>query len=241
MEVGAYSSSGKEHLSSNPRRRSQQEFESHPATPMNQKKSQEHKAHQYKVMKVGEAYNASGKDHLLPSNPRRRSLQAFDSRPTLNQKKDQQHNENQSKALVLNKSRPVWDCGSSLYDSVELDSFKRQLDSAISCRTMSMPHLSDRRVLPPPPSSFTASHNSLQQKTLVKQALSLNSEASQANIKDGFYVVYDKTGALTTIPEVVPHEFDFGGLSPEIGALVGRTTSERLTATSTSNIGISCA
>ncbi|KAL6280549.1 hypothetical protein ACE6H2_017430 [Prunus campanulata] len=269
MEVGAYSSSGKEHLSSNPRRRSQQEFESHPATPMNQKKSQEHKAHQYKVMKVGEAYNASGKDHLLPSNPRRRSLQAFDSRPTLNQKKDQQHNENQSKALVLNKSRPVWDCGSSLYDSVELDSFKRQLDSAISCRTMSMPHLSDRRVLPPPrpPSqpAITASNkkplsNKLSRsiQKLLRSVFKPNKSSSsnnnnnsgvvfrlpdhpQANIKDGFYVVYDKTGALTTIPEVVPHEFDFGGLSPEIGALVGRTTSERFTATSTSNIGISCA
>ncbi|CAB4310526.1 unnamed protein product [Prunus armeniaca] len=273
MEVGAYTSSGKEHLSSNPRRRSQQEFDSHPAIPMNQKKSQEHKAHQYKVMKVGEAYKASGEDNLLPSNPRRRSLQEFDSRPTLNQKKDQQHDENQSKALVLNNSRPVWDCGSSLYDSVELDSFKRQIDSAISCRTMSMPHLSDRRVLPPapPPSqpAITASDKkpssnklsrSIQKllRSVFKPNKSSNSNSNsnnnnnsgvvfrvpdhpQANIKDGFFVVYDKTGALTTIPEVVPHEFDFGGLSPEIGALVRRTTSERFTATSTSNIGISCA
>ncbi|XXG42262.1 hypothetical protein AAC387_Pa01g2582 [Persea americana] len=35
----------------------------------------------------------------------------------------------------------VWDCDSSLYDSFELRSFKRQLDSAISSRTLSMPRL----------------------------------------------------------------------------------------------------
>lgn len=38
----------------------------------------------------------------------------------------------------------VWDCGSALYDSYELTSFRRQLDAAVlSCggRSLSMPHL----------------------------------------------------------------------------------------------------
>ncbi|XP_014507819.1 uncharacterized protein LOC106767439 [Vigna radiata var. radiata] len=43
----------------------------------------------------------------------------------------------------------VWDCGSSLYDSFELNSFKRQLNTAISNspknrRTLSMSHLPER-------------------------------------------------------------------------------------------------
>ncbi|GMP37958.1 hypothetical protein CsSME_00009409 [Camellia sinensis var. sinensis] len=43
----------------------------------------------------------------------------------------------------------VWDCGSSLYDSFELKSFERQLHSAISSRTLSMPRLSDHHHPPP--------------------------------------------------------------------------------------------
>lgn len=41
----------------------------------------------------------------------------------------------------------VWDCESTLYDSYELNSIKIQLGSAIanSPRTLSMPHLSERR------------------------------------------------------------------------------------------------
>ncbi|XP_047152512.1 uncharacterized protein LOC124824176 [Vigna umbellata] len=43
----------------------------------------------------------------------------------------------------------VWDCGSSLYDSFELNSFKRQLNTAISNspknrKTLSMSHLPER-------------------------------------------------------------------------------------------------
>ncbi|KAK2969886.1 hypothetical protein RJ640_015454 [Escallonia rubra] len=60
--------------------------------------------------------------------------------------------EKQGRAAKGNKQqRPVWDCGSSLYDSFELKSFERQLDSAItSSRTLSMPHLSNRQPRPPP-------------------------------------------------------------------------------------------
>ncbi|XP_026429670.1 uncharacterized protein LOC113326079 [Papaver somniferum] len=48
--------------------------------------------------------------------------------------------------------RRIWDADSSLYDTFELNSFRRQLESAIisSARSQSMPHLSDsgRRRLP---------------------------------------------------------------------------------------------
>ena len=145
------------------------------------------------------------------------------------------------------KSR-VWDCGSTLYDSFELNSFKRQLDSAIACRTMSMPHLSDDRRAPPPPPQPPTTVN---KKTYSKISRSLNkllrslfkSKPSSTPVlrvkeqsQDGFFLVYDRSGALTTIPEVP--EIDFGGFSPEIGSLVKRTGSERFPATS---IGISCA
>ncbi|KAK8472294.1 hypothetical protein PHAVU_002G163200 [Phaseolus vulgaris] len=55
----------------------------------------------------------------------------------------------------------LWDCGSTLYDSFELNSFQRQLHSAIVnssiTRTLSMPHLPERSLhapphQPPPPS-----------------------------------------------------------------------------------------
>ncbi|KAJ4957094.1 hypothetical protein NE237_013877 [Protea cynaroides] len=43
----------------------------------------------------------------------------------------------------MEKKSLIWDCGSSLYDSFELNSFQRQLDSFIvSSRSLSMPHLS---------------------------------------------------------------------------------------------------
>lgn len=46
-----------------------------------------------------------------------------------------------------NRDRKIWDCDSSLYDSFELISFNRQLDSALlatsTSRCLSMPRLSD--------------------------------------------------------------------------------------------------
>ncbi|ONK56425.1 uncharacterized protein A4U43_C10F8500 [Asparagus officinalis] len=43
------------------------------------------------------------------------------------------------------RERRIWDCDSALYDSFELISFKRQLDSALiaSSRCLSLPRLSD--------------------------------------------------------------------------------------------------
>uniref|UniRef100_A0A0D9WQT4 Uncharacterized protein n=1 Tax=Leersia perrieri TaxID=77586 RepID=A0A0D9WQT4_9ORYZ len=49
----------------------------------------------------------------------------------------------QDKPAVVASAALVWDCGSELYDSYELTSFRRQLDAAVltSCRSLSMPHL----------------------------------------------------------------------------------------------------
>lgn len=147
-----------------------------------------------------------------------------------------------------NKHQLVWDCGSTLYDSFELNSFNRQLDSAIHSRTMSMPHLVDTTRAPPPPvsnkkqpSKFSRSIQKLF-KSMFRFKQSSSSSVlwlkQRSSHHDEYYVVYDKTGALTTIPEVP--EIDFGGLSPEINSLVvKRTASERFTAAST--VGISCA
>ncbi|XWS48825.1 hypothetical protein CRYUN_Cryun13aG0109700 [Craigia yunnanensis] len=147
----------------------------------------------------------------------------------------------------------VWDCGSTLYDSFELNSFRRQLDSAIHSRTMSMPHLVDTRAPPPPPPQSTLpppdskkqlSKFSRSIQKLFKSMFRFKQSSSSSVLwlkqrsHEEYYVVYDKTGALTTIPEVP--EIDFGGLSPEINSLVvKRTASERFTAAST--VGISCA
>ncbi|KAJ8526996.1 hypothetical protein K7X08_029473 [Anisodus acutangulus] len=152
-----------------------------------------------------------------------------------------------AKTIEKNSPQPnkplIWDCGSSLYDSFELKSFERQLDSAIASRSFSMPHLPDRRVLIPPPQQSTqpiskkSSRISRSFQKLLKsvfRAKQSNSPFFQGQNRDGFYVVYDKSGALTTIPE--GPEYD--GLSPEIKSLVRRTGSERFAATS---IGISCA
>ncbi|KAK2664250.1 hypothetical protein Ddye_002824 [Dipteronia dyeriana] len=145
----------------------------------------------------------------------------------------------------------VWDCGSSLYDSFELNSFKQQLDSAMVSRTQSMPRLSDSHhrsaPLPPhpplpsvPKKSSSSSKISRSIQRLLKSVFkSKQSSGSMLKLKDRsndeYWILYDKTGALTTIPEVP--ELDFGGLSPEINSLVRRTASERISAAS---LAISC-
>lgn len=155
--------------------------------------------------------------------------------------------------MAASNKTPIWDCGSSLYDSFELKSFERQLDSAIASRSLSMPHLPDRRILIP--SSNSQQQQEQQQTQPISKKSSKISRSFQKLLKslfrqkqnnsplfsghkqsigDGFYVVYDKSGALTTIPE--GPEYD--NLSPEIKSLVRRTGSERFTVAS---IGISCA
>ncbi|PIA34522.1 hypothetical protein AQUCO_03700063v1 [Aquilegia coerulea] len=147
----------------------------------------------------------------------------------------------------------VWDCGSSLYDSFELNSFKRELDSAIG-RTHSMPHLSDSRRAPLPPS---ARPQSISPKRSSKISRSINKifrsvfrptkpnssmvyrvQAEQS--KHGQYYVHDRSNWLSTIPETSEHGVDhyMGHSSAEFNSLVRKTASERFT--SASSIGISC-
>lgn len=144
-------------------------------------------------------------------------------------------------------SSHVWDCGSSLYDSFELNSFKRQLDSAISAssaRTMSMSHLPDRRLpllnslspespLPPPPVTSCSSSGNKKHSNKISRSLqrflksvfrpkhhqTLSSSTPSSPVykgaghggvgdRDRYYVVYDKSGSLTTIPESTEKEVD---------------------------------
>ncbi|GMI76409.1 hypothetical protein like AT5G41810 [Hibiscus trionum] len=135
-----------------------------------------------------------------------------------------------------------WDCNSNLYDSFEFNSFRRQLDSAIHSRAMSMPHLTDT-TRPPPVSKKQPSKLSRSIQKLFKSVFKFRQSSSSSAMwmkqrsNQEYNVVYDKTGSLTTIPEVP--EIDFGGLSPEINSLVvKKTASERFTTPST--LGISC-
>lgn len=139
---------------------------------------------------------------------------------------------------TTNPKHAMWDCGSSLYDSFELKAFEKQLDSAISSRTMSMPHLSDRRYQapaaepPPPVSKKPASRISRSLHRLIRSVFGHKSNNSGRLVQEGFY---DKSAALSTIPEAP----EFDGLSPEIRSLVRRTASDRFSAAT--SIGISCA
>ncbi|WOH12271.1 hypothetical protein DCAR_0831773 [Daucus carota subsp. sativus] len=156
----------------------------------------------------------------------------------------------------------VWDCGSSLYDSFELKSFERQLDSAISsARSLSMPHLTDTRRFPQPDSGqhqtqydppqisskksskISRSFNKLM-RTLFRTKQSPSTLFRVQSQRAYHDRVYDRYGALTTIPEVSENanagDYE-GGFSPEMRSasnLVERSASERFAATS---VGISCA
>ncbi|KAL3645735.1 hypothetical protein CASFOL_010915 [Castilleja foliolosa] len=130
-----------------------------------------------------------------------------------------------------NPKHAVWDCDSSLYDSFELKSFEKQLDAAISSRSLSMPHLSDGRLFPPPPppqlNKKPKSKISRSLHRLIRSVFRLRnkSDLGENHSSEGFFIVYDRSGSLSTIPE--GPEFD--GLSPEIRSLVRRTASERFT------------
>ncbi|KZV35193.1 hypothetical protein F511_09005 [Dorcoceras hygrometricum] len=148
----------------------------------------------------------------------------------------------------------VWDCGSSLYDSFELKSFEKQLSSAIASRTLSMPHLTDGRLLPaappPPPSKKKPTSKIMRSVQRLMRSLFKPNHSSKINNsesdsfppgfvpKEGFYVIYDKSGALSTIPEVPERE----GLSPEIKSLVRRSKSDRFStgAVVSKSVGIYC-
>nr|KYP58688.1 hypothetical protein KK1_014106 [Cajanus cajan] len=162
------------------------------------------------------------------------------------------------------KLRNVWDCGSTLYDSYELNSFKHQLDSAIANsprnrRTLSMPHqrcLSLQQPQPQPqPQTPVSNNKSFKISRTFHKLLrfvfkptnklrgpsnnisSFRVEDKYSN-KDRLYIVYDKSEpVLSTIPELP--EFEVAVVSPEITSLVRKSASERFTPTNA--IGISCA
>ncbi|KAF7139413.1 hypothetical protein RHSIM_Rhsim07G0083400 [Rhododendron simsii] len=135
----------------------------------------------------------------------------------------------------------VWDCGSSLYDSFELKSFERQLDSAIASRTLSMPHRAHHHAQPKPISKKSSSKFSRPFHKLVKSVFGPKENASSSLFSDlegssqdhGFYFVYDKSGSLSTIPEVAEKAAEYGSVLPDSDeSLVKRAASERFTATS---------
>lgn len=163
---------------------------------------------------------------------------------------------------VLKKN--VWDCGSNLYDSYELNSFKRQLDSAIAnsprnIRTLSMPHLPERclslqQQQQQPQSTMMCNNKSFKisrsfQKLLrfvfkSNNKLSISStrggnkstfQVEEKCSNDRLYVVYDKSDQ--PVLSTIPElpEFEV----PEITSLVRKSASERFMTTTA--IGISCA
>nr|XP_043613489.1 uncharacterized protein LOC122585421 [Erigeron canadensis] len=164
----------------------------------------------------------------------------------------------------LKQQREVWDCESSLYDSFELKSFEKQLDSAISARTMSMPHLSSTSTRPRQPPPPTTNYDHKQQPAAASKkhsrlTRSLNkflksvfrprnytSSSSSSSRYEGMYG-YDTSSALSTIPELpettVP-DFDrlsseFDRLSPDMKSLVTRSRSDRFVMPT--SVGVSCA
>ncbi|KAM7525853.1 hypothetical protein LguiA_015755 [Lonicera macranthoides] len=172
------------------------------------------------------------------------------------QKPKETHHHHHHQSEKGSSRPPVWDCGSSLYDSFELKSFERQLDSAItSTRTLSMPHLTSSSSYKQPQPKLPQKQQQQQQPNIDFSKKSSSSKFSRSFHKllrslfrpkqhrhrsqDGFYVVYDTSGTLSTIPELPEMAPDYDALSPEMKSLVRRTTSDRLTAASIA--GISCA
>ncbi|XP_008781609.2 uncharacterized protein LOC103701352 [Phoenix dactylifera] len=136
----------------------------------------------------------------------------------------------------------VWDCASSLYDSFELKSFKRQLDSAIASRCLSMPHLSDEHPPPPlPPAGKTKKHSKFSRSLhkLLRSVFRLRPTfrvrlQTYQHDEHGCHGVYWRSGSLASIPEV--SEKDFG--SPELDSAVSKTMSERLTSTTAGPLNV---
>lgn len=128
----------------------------------------------------------------------------------------------------------VWDCDSSLYDSFELRSFKRQLDSAIVSRTLSMPHLLEVQRQPPDPVLRRSSKISRSLQKLIRSVFR-RKPSSGAVVGDGWsenglYVFHPRClggRGLPKIPEVCEGGIDSVGVSPDIDSMVWRSASER--------------
>ncbi|KAI3823684.1 hypothetical protein L1987_05124 [Smallanthus sonchifolius] len=135
--------------------------------------------------------------------------------------------EKETQNLKASHKHQVWDCESSLYDSFELKSFQQQLESAISAKTMSMPHLSSSSSLRrEPPPLQPCDHNPTSKK---------HSKLTRSFNKLLRSVFRPRHTSTKEGRETMP-EFDF--LSPDMKSLVTRTRSHRFMPTS---LGISCA
>ncbi|GMP37959.1 hypothetical protein CsSME_00009409 [Camellia sinensis var. sinensis] len=143
----------------------------------------------------------------------------------------------------------VWDCGSSLYDSFELKSFERQLHSAISSRTLSMPRLSDHHHPPPlsspqqPPQPISKKSSKFSRSFHKLLRSIFGPKQAKAGSQDPFLALFDGSGPLSTISEM-PESGSGDGISPEFklaaaAAVIRKSASERFTATT--SVGISCA
>ncbi|KAJ0549348.1 hypothetical protein HanHA300_Chr07g0232561 [Helianthus annuus] len=146
--------------------------------------------------------------------------------------------EKETRTLKAKLKREVWDCESSLYDSFELKSFERQLDSAISSRTMSMPHLTSTtsvRHQPPPsdhkPASKKQSRLTRSLNKLIRAVFRPKDNHHSSSRDEGFYV-YDTSSALSTIPETPETVPEFDVVSPDMKSLVTRARSDRFVPTS---------
>ncbi|KAL7206697.1 hypothetical protein ACSBR2_019420 [Camellia fascicularis] len=141
----------------------------------------------------------------------------------------------------------VWDCGSSLYDYFELKSFERQLHSAISSRTLSMPRLSDHHHPPPlsspqqPPQPISKKFSKFSRSFHKLLRSIFGPKQGKTGSQDPFFALFNGSGPLSTISEM-PESGSGDGISPEFKsaavAVIRRSASERFTATT--SIGISC-
>ncbi|KAG6409344.1 hypothetical protein SASPL_127383 [Salvia splendens] len=102
-------------------------------------------------------------------------------------------------------NRMIWDCGSTLYDSFELKSLQKELDSALVARTLSMPHLSDRRPPPPPENTGSSRRRFFRSFQKLIRAVFRPKGAKKSSYDEksgnGFYVVYDRAPKMAEIPE----------------------------------------
>lgn len=140
--------------------------------------------------------------------------------------------------------KAIWDCDSALYDSFELKSFSRQLDSAIAARSNSMPHLSDPA--PPPTTAASPRKPSRISKSISRLLRALLRMKPGSGARSRWYADMQGVGqyghranygALTTIPEACEKE---AAGSPELRSVLGKSASQRFPGTAVTAARISC-
>lgn len=170
-----------------------------------------------------------------------------------------------SKSETWRRQPPIWDSGSSLYDSFELNSFQKQLNSAMAAatpiipRTFSMPQSFNRHPptpLPPPQDIkrrgakitralqrlFRSVFRTKRRESDNKNATFEEEEEEEEGIfkeeiinKERFYYIFYHKSGALSS---IPETAEFDG-PPESRKLVRRTTSARVTGL-TSSLGIYC-